>query len=95
MPKTEQCGIWLHPITEKKETKVLKCWPRFYRRTGCSGGVLHPESGTADSLSAISFLPCFVWSVSTHGEEPLWETLAEGRCPADVAGRVAPLRDAA
>lgn len=39
-----------------------------------SDGLLHPESGSSNSLSAVSFLPGF------PGVQAPWETVAEGRC---------------
>lgn len=60
-----------------KKLRCLNVGQGSIGRAGCSGGVLHPESGTSSSLSAISFLPCSIWSLSTGGEEPLWETLLQ------------------
>lgn len=39
-----------------------------------SDGLLHPESGSSNSLSAVSFLPGFL-----RVQAP-WETATEGRC---------------
>lgn len=47
---------------------------------GGSSGLLHPQSGSANSLSAISFLPGFLQSLNTSGEETSWKTVTEGRC---------------
>lgn len=87
--------MWLLPYS-LEEGNGLGCLSQgSIVRAGCLGGMLYPESGSANSLSAVSFLPGFLQSLNTSGEETSWKTVTEGRCRPLSRAEQQPLRDIA